>query len=324
MHIDRVRGLRDYWDRRLRHVASPPDAQRAERMLLDALGLGLEQTIRHLMHERPDFGAFTDWIVAMAGPPDCERIERYHAALDGAPPPPATATRLVRIDALPDVLTAEDLAGWEANGYAVLLRAITHAEAEAAASLIWETIAARPDDPASWYGNNVGGFWSDLYQHPALEPARRSERVHKAFAQLWGTSDLWTTIDRTSFNPPETGSFRLRGPRLHWDVSLARPIPFGTQAILYLSDTAEDQGALELVPGFHHRIDAWLDELGSADPRQVDLSPDAMRIPAKAGDLIIWRQDLPHGASPNRAGTPRLAQYLNMYPAWYTAQGAWL
>jgi ectoine hydroxylase-related dioxygenase (phytanoyl-CoA dioxygenase family) len=36
-------------------------------------------------------------------------------------------------------------------------------------------------------------------------------------------------------------------------------------------------------------------------------------IAAKEGDLIIWHQALPHGNSPNRAGFPRLVQYLNMY-----------
>jgi ectoine hydroxylase-related dioxygenase (phytanoyl-CoA dioxygenase family) len=40
-------------------------------------------------------------------------------------------------------------------------------------------------------------------------------------------------------------------------------------------------------------------------------------VPAGAGDLVIWRYDLPHGASANRADRPRMAQYANMYsPAW--------
>ena len=70
------------------------------------------------------------------------------------------------------------------------------------------------------------------------------------------------------------------------------------------------------MPGFHKRIDAWLGSLGEGvDPRRVDLSDEARRIAASAGDLIIWRSALPHGASPNTGDQPRLAQYITQYPA---------
>ena len=118
--------------------------------------------------------------------------------------------------------------------------------------------------------------------------------------------------DRISFNPPERADAPFQGFPLHWDTSLTPPIPFAVQAILYLTDTAADQGALRLVPGFHRRIAEWLVGLGGIDPRAVDLDGAAVPVPAGAGDLIIWRQDLPHGASPNRAQSPRLAQYLTM------------
>ena len=319
-----VRGLRQYWERRARHEPSPPSVAKVERVLLDALGLGLEQTIGYLAAQTPDFETFTRWIIETAGQPDPEGIARYHAFLDRAPPPIATVALLERIEALPDVLKPDDLAHWDTQGHVILRGAITRHEAEAAASMLWNAVRARPDDPSTWYGARNNGLMVQLFQHSALEPSRRSPRIHKAFAQLWGTADLWTTIDRLSFNAPETTRHAFCAPRLHWDVSLARPTPFATQAILYLTDTAEDQGALELVPGFHRRIDAWLDGLGGADPRQVDLSGDAIRIAANAGDLIIWRQDLPHGASPNRSPTPRLAQYVNMYSPNQAVQEEWL
>jgi ectoine hydroxylase-related dioxygenase (phytanoyl-CoA dioxygenase family) len=126
-----------------------------------------------------------------------------------------------------------------------------------------------------------------------------------------------------SFNPPEAVGIPFQGPRLHWDVSLVLPIPFATQGILYLTDTAADQGALELVPGFHHRLERWLADLGEADPREVDLAPQAVTIPGETGDLVIWRQDLPHGASPNRASRPRLAQYVNFYSASLKSNPVW-
>ena len=173
--------------------------------------------------------------------------------------------------------------------------------------------------PASWYGPRTNGIMIQHFQHPAQEVVRRSARVHKAFAQLWGTSDLWSSTDRMSFSTsPRNPRQEFPGPHLHWDISIAQPIPFCTAGILYMTDTAADQGALQLVPGFHHRIAAWLDGLGEdVDPRRVDLSGEAITVPAGAGDLVLWRLDLPHGASPNRAGRPRMALYANMYsPAW--------
>lgn len=318
-----IPGLCTYWERRLAYRSSPPESWTAEALLLDALGLGLEQTMQYLAQNRPDFAAFTDWITATAGLPDSVTIARYAATLSGVPLPRSVAERLAAVDAMPPVLSDTELEAWDRDGYVVLGQAITPDQVAAAAALLWEITGARPDDPASWYGERTNGLMVQRFQHQALEAARRSPRVHKAFAQLWGTSDLWPRVDRMSFNAPVHAGHEFRAPRLHWDASLVPPIPFATQGILYLADTAEDQGALELVPGFHHRIEAWLAELGDSDPRSADLSAEAIRIGARAGDLIIWRQDLPHGATPNLAGKPRLAQYVNFYSPRMGIQPVW-
>jgi ectoine hydroxylase-related dioxygenase (phytanoyl-CoA dioxygenase family) len=231
----------------------------------------------------------------------------------GEAPGAQARAQLAAIAAMEPVLDESRLAHWEDHGYVVLPEAISAEQAAAVSDLIWETTGAAPDDPTSWYGAREDGIMVARFQHPALEAARRSPRIHKAFSQLWGTENLWVTIDRMGFNPPVTPDHPFAGSDLHWDVSLAQPIPFGTQAVMYLSDTAVDQGAFRCVPGFHHEIAGWLDRLGDADPRKIDLSAREVHVAGKAGDLVIWRQDLPHGASPNHARSPRLAQYLNYY-----------
>lgn len=316
-----IRDLDRYWAEAT--FRAPRSLSRIQaRILLDVLGLGVEQTSVYLGLQ-PDYATFQAWVLATAGPPDADRVERYHAWLDNAPPPHTTAERLARVEAAPDVLDADDLAQWDALGFVILRGALSPDEAKACEALLWQQVGGTPDDPTSWYAPRTNGIMVQYFQHPALDVARTAPRVHKAFAQLWGTADLWMTVDRMSFNPPERPGYTFPGPHLHWDVSLAQPIPFATQGILYLTDTRADQGALQLVPGFHHRFPDWLDALGDADPRLVDLSAEAITIPAAAGDLIIWRQDLPHGASPNASDRPRMAQYVNMYAPTLTSHPVW-
>ena len=314
--LGEVRGLAEFVDARTRTLQMP------QRLMLNALGLGIGETFA-FFRSQPDLAAFEAWALAAAGPPDPAEVARYHAWLDGAPNPAAIQARVDAIDALPPVLDDADLAHWDAHGYVVIRGAITPAEAAAAADLFWRTSGASLDDPATWYGVESSGLWVPIFHGAELEAARRSPRVLKAYAQLWGTADLWLIVDQMSFNPPVTSGRPFQGAPLHWDVSLARPIPFATQGILYLTDTAADQGALRVIPGFHHRIDAWLDAMGDADPRQVDLTAEAVTIPAGAGDLVIWRQDLPHGASPNSAQLPRITQYVNMHPADLWSNPEW-
>jgi hypothetical protein len=313
--LPEIRGLDELW---ALYTGRPERSRlhdRQPRLLLDVLGLGLEQTITWARNERPDWAAFQDWVLATAGPPDPLKVARYHAWLDGVPPPEAVRHHLQAIEDAEPVLDADDLAHWDSEGYVILRRAITAEQAKAAEALLWRTVQATPDDAQSWYAPSPNGIMIQVFQDPALDAARHAARVHKAFAQLWGTADLWSIVDRMSFNPPERTGHSFRGPRLHWDTSIAPPIPFETQGILYLTDTSADQGAFQLVPRFHRRMERWLAEIGDADPRQVDLSGEAKSIAAGAGDLIIWRNDLPHGASPNRSDKPRMAQYVNMYPA---------
>lgn len=318
-----IRGIEDYWERRTLRARRPPPSTMADRMILDVLGLGIEQALPYLAQERPDFMAFERWVVATAGHPHPQRVDRFNAWTAGEPAPAAVAEALARIDAMAPVLDASDLDHWDRLGYVVLRGAVARAQAADAAALLWRLLGADPDDSATWYGPRTNGIMIQHFQDPVLEVARRSPRIDRAFAQLLGTSDLWSTTDRMGFNPPEHAGYRFPGPHLHWDMSLAQPMPLATGGILYLTDTTADQGALRLVPGFHRRIVGWLAELGDADPRDVDLSEHAVAVPGEAGDLIIWRQELPHGASPNSAARPRMVQYVNRYSPQEVEQRTW-
>lgn len=284
-------------------------------MVLDALGLGLHQTWSHLFGAAPTFEQFEEWVIATAGAPEPLRVTRLQAAVAGRPPPPEVHSWFEAVDASPPVLCAADLACWRENGYVVLKRAISEGACAAAERAIYAHVCASPDSPSSWYqfaGRH--GIMVELIQHEALEVVRRSPRVHKAFAQLWGTPDLWASADRCGFHPPQRDGYPFPGPDLHWDLDFGRPLDFGTQGILYLTDTPAEQGALTVVPGFHTRLPEWLAALpaGASPQRQNLHALGPQPIAGEAGDLVIWHQWLPHGARPNLGRRPRVVQYFNM------------
>jgi hypothetical protein len=286
-----------------------------DRLVFHALGLGLEQAIQRIGGDALSFEAFENWILEVTGGVPAARIGRINAAMLGLPPPPEVAAWLASIDAMDPVLSAEDLAFWHEHGYVVVHDAVPEDTRLAALDAVLALRGARLDEPESWYKGRQS-IMIQAFQHAAFDANRRAPRVHKAYAQLWGSADLWVTTDRVGFNAPEREGWTFQGPDLHWDISLARPVGFHTQGVLYLTDTTGEQGAFTCVPGFHRRIEGWLDSLpAGADPRAEDLHALGSRpIAGRAGDLIIWHDALPHGSRPNRGTAPRIVQYIAMYP----------
>ncbi len=314
MHLKRL------WSRRMRRalVDGIDVAYEWERdiVLIHGLGVGLEQVSRYLAIDRT-FEEFEAWVLALNGGSMLpSTVARLNAALSGEPYATETALWLQDVQAMPPVLDETDLRMWAEQGYVVLHNAITPAQCVALAELVYESVGARPDEPETWYSRtNSQGIMVQIFQHQAMDAARRSARIHKAFAQLWGTADLLPTNDRCGFNPPEQMGFTFPGPHLHWDAELKSPMPFATQGIIYLTDTAETQGAFSCIPGFQNVIDEWLRALPPEVDAQTTIRKErATAIAGKAGDLIIWHQSLPHGSSPNRTAAPRIVQYLNMFP----------
>ncbi len=297
-----------------------------DRLVIHAVGLGLEQTAAYLGGAPPSFEAFERWIVSTTGGIDPERVARINAAVTGADTPQSSKSALAAIEASEPALTVADLAFWEEHGYVVLHDAVAASIREAAAQALWQHLGASPHEPESWYRKNDHGIMVQYFQHPAFTAIRCSPRIHKAFAQLWGTAELWATTDRVGFNAPEREGFTFPGPHLHWDVSVKTPIPFGTGGILYLTDTPTEQGAFTLVPGFQHWGEDWLKALPpGVHPREQNLYSLGPRpIGGRAGDLVIWHLALPHGASPNRGTKPRLVQYVNMFPTRFDEQEEWI
>ncbi len=317
-------GLRDFWNRKVAaRGGSTPDSSdagdaRADQILLAGLRVGLRETLDFLMSGAPPFGEFEAWVLEKnGGAIEPARLERLNAALRGE-----RTGELESILAEP-VLSPSDLEFWDEHGYVVLKQAVSANACLAAVDAIFTHAGMSMDAPDSWYQTDI---WIPLAHHHALWANRNSPRIHTAFAQIWGRGDLWMNVDVCGVNPPLRQGDRFRGTPLHWDMTLAPPLRFGTQGILYLTDTAASQGAFSCVPGFHRSLEAWRRQLPEGvDPRAV--APRVLQpvpIAGEAGDLIIWHQALPHAATPNQCASPRVVQYLNMFPSQYEVNAEWL
>lgn len=288
------------------------------KMLLSSLGLGIEQLLIYLYQNAPAFDAFEDWIIETAGMPNEGTVHRFNRILNG---------EVDEDEPITPVLSAEDLAFFEANGYVIIKNAIPEEDCRETINVICNFLGIKADDPGTWYQHHQArqGIMVQLFQHPILNKNRASDKIRGAFEQLWQKKNIWMNTDRVGFNPPETESWKFPGPDLHWDCSLELPIPFSLQGILYLSDTEANQGAFTLVPGFQHQVAPWLNALPpGTNPRQQNLHALGSKpITGQTGDFIIWHQALPHGSSRNTSTQPRFVQYICYEPVDYAEQEQW-
>ena len=229
------------------------------------------------------------------------------------------------------VLSKDDWTFWQENGYVVVRQAVPEENLTAMVAAIWDFLQIAPDNREAWYKYkpytredpcspiSAAGM-VEIYQHQALWDNRQYPKVHRAFAEIWGDEKLWVSLDRANMKPParpDRPEWCNEG-MIHWDADTSKlPVPFGVQGVLYLTDTAADQGGFQCVPGFHRIFDQWVEiQPRDRDPRRPDLAGlDVKSIAGKAGDLLIWHRLLAHGNGHNRSQRPRLAQYITMSPA---------
>jgi Phytanoyl-CoA dioxygenase (PhyH) len=289
--------------------------------LLAALGLGLEQTLKYIYNTSADFEDFEKWILFVNNQSfNAEKIALFNATI--------IEEYLPISNNIGNVLSKSDVDFWEENGYVIIRNAVPLDDCIATVNLICNFLKIDEHDASTWYEPHVHkqGIMVQLFQDALLEKNRQSIKIRKAYEQLWQRKDIWVNADRVGFNPPETSHWKFPGPNLHWDVSLAQPIPFGLQGILYLTDTKENQGAFSLVSGFHNRIENWLKGLPrNAHPRKENLHELGVKgIEANAGDFIIWHHALPHGSSVNTSDKPRFVQYIHYAPIDAEVSDKWI
>lgn len=225
------------------------------------------------------------------------------------------------------VLSLEDWRHWTTWGFVIVKNAVPAANIGRLRDLLWEFQEADPKDPSTWYRpqlrdhqmkelNNSGMV--EIYNHPYLWANRQHPRVYDAFVDIWDREDLWVTIDRANFNPPNRNARSFNG-FIHNDVDTTlEPLPVNVQGVLSLVDTDPEMGGFQCVPELFRTLAAWR----KAQPQDRNgFVPDItgfeiVNVTTNAGDLLIFNSLLAHGIRPNRsADRVRMAQYIAMTPA---------
>jgi len=219
------------------------------------------------------------------------------------------------------ILSCSDHTFWEENGYILIPNAVPQTHLETVINEIWWFLEMDRNDPNDWYRepHRPGGM-VEMYQTQGLWNNRQCPRVHQAFTEIWDTEELWVSFDRVNMKPPvrqDKPEWNHPG-MVHWDMDTAglTELTLRVQGVLYLTDTAVNQGGFQCIPGFHREFFEWVKtQPKSRDTRRPDLTGlDVKPIPGNAGDLLIWHSLLPHGNGQNTATKPRLAQYISMSP----------
>lgn len=212
----------------------------------------------------------------------------------------------------------------DGRGYVVVPAVVPRENLEAVVADLWSHLGADPRNPATWYKPGIvqSTGMVEMYHYQSMWDNRQHPHIHQIFADLFGDEKLWVSLDRANFKPPVHTlhpEYDNKG-FIHWDVDIVRypNLPFGVQGALALRDTDEDMGGFQCVPELYQELATWLarrpaDQRASRTP---DLSGFTItKVPLQAGDLVIWRNLLPHGNGYNHSGQPRLAQYIAMSPA---------
>lgn len=231
------------------------------------------------------------------------------------------------------ILSDDDKRFFDENGYVIARSVVPPENTAAVIAAIWEFLGMDPANPDDWYREpHKRGGMVEMYHHQALWNNRQHGRVHQAFCELLGTEKLWVSEDRAGMKAPsrpDKPDWDHKG-FTHWDLDTSKPLSpaLRVQGVLCLTDTTDDMGGFQCVPGFHKNLQAWIDDQPAGrNPRVPDLSrlPPGMTvtpIPAQAGDLIIWHNQLAHGNGHNVSDKPRLAQYITMRPAQASDEAA--
>ncbi|MFC5532599.1 phytanoyl-CoA dioxygenase family protein [Cohnella yongneupensis] len=219
------------------------------------------------------------------------------------------------------------------NGYVLVKNAVPRELCEKTVRRIFEFVGKSPDDREGWYTPAEGAddYFEDqergmlpFFHDQTLWDNRMYPKVYEVFKELLGEEKLWVSLDRVNMKLPKREShLKLNQSFIHWDrdtSNLKFPMRVGEsglQGVLYLADTAANQGGFQCVPEIYRDLEGYIArQPADRNPTIPNLEGyEITPIPGEAGDLLIWDALLPHGNGENLSNDIRFAQYILMSPA---------
>ncbi|MNL73254.1 Phytanoyl-CoA dioxygenase (PhyH) [compost metagenome] len=67
------------------------------------------------------------------------------------------------------------------------------------------------------------------------------------------------------------------------------------------------------MPGFNNKFEDWIKDFSSLERAHeyMRLTETPVAVPGEKGDLILWRNTIPHAAGKNQSNLPRFVQYVS-------------
>ncbi len=270
--------------------------------------IGAFETYNFLYAACKDEQHFREWLSALKGEPFLEAAARKYQQW-------LTRENSESHNVSAVLLTAAQQECWQTQGYLRISGLLPDQLCDDVIALICNSMGIDLQNQETWYPENPDwhGLMVQLYQHPAIAAIRNHPPLKALFAALYGTDQLIANTEKVSYNPPETASWKFRHENLHWDIDTAQPLSLYIQGLIYLEDVPENRGPLKVIPGFQQLYEDYISQFSDATAAQqaIQIHTDAVKIPGKKGDVILWQHTLPHCATANRDILPRFVQYIS-------------
>jgi ectoine hydroxylase-related dioxygenase (phytanoyl-CoA dioxygenase family) len=210
------------------------------------------------------------------------------------------------------VLTNEQKESFDQNGYIVFENLPFIAERLDELRTVSESLLESEGDRAGWEGK-------EQYYKPGKAFEIGANRLgnlidkHSVYRDLLNIPELMASAKYLIGNDKEikVGGVDLREPlpgeghqqiHIDWLPRQEESDPYvGAVAFIFLDDSNLENGAIRLAPGTHHKL-GWPEENIDVGNEPDDLF---IRVPAKAGTLMIMNLNLWHAGCKNISGTRR-------------------
>ncbi|MEM7365551.1 MAG: phytanoyl-CoA dioxygenase family protein [Pseudomonadota bacterium] len=216
-------------------------------------------------------------------------------------------------------LSATQLQQFQKDGYLVVPSVVPRDLCQAVIGEIVDYCGVDLDVEDTWYNRRYAGHGIvPLHHGQAMWDLRQYPAVYEVFRVLYGRDDLWVSMDRVSYKPPVSERSKdWSEAGVHWDADPWSNNGLGIQGLVYLTDTAEDQGAFCCVPDIYRGLDEYRLEHERDEHRLRPVYDRSMikAVGGPAGSLVVFNRLMPHSSLLNQSASHRFVQYVAMTTA---------